>query len=84
MEGRMAIYKYYQGYNEAKYKVEAQSMEDDLQLIDALYGRDNLSFGDGPKEIKREALRQLEINWREEVNEDATFWVNVANARRGV
>lgn len=77
----MTIYKYFSGYREAKQRAEAQSMEDDLALIDALYGRDNLKFGDDAAAVKQEALRQLEIEYREEVNETATFFVNVAKAQ---
>lgn len=78
----MTVYKYYSGYSEARQKVENQSMDENLELIDALFGRDNLSFGDGEQEVKTEALRQLEIEFRECVNEDATFWINVAKAQR--
>lgn len=47
-----------------------QSLEDDLELIDTLFGRDNLRYGDSPEAVKREALRQLEREWR--VPEDYT------------
>lgn len=78
----MPVYKYYSGYNEARRKVESQCMDDDLSLIDDLFGREKLNFGDGPDEVKAEALRQLEIEFRECVNEDATFWVEAAKAMR--
>ena len=61
--------RHYEGYGDERRKVEAQSIDDDLRLIDALYGRDNLHYGDGPREVKAEALRQLEIEWR-----DNTKW----------
>jgi hypothetical protein len=48
------------GLNAARQKVESQSMDEDLRLIDDLYGRDNLKFGDTPADVKREALAQLE------------------------
>lgn len=59
----MTVYKHFPGYHEARQVVLLQSMEDDLALIDDLYGRDALQF-DGPAEIKAEALRQMEQDWR--------------------
>ena len=56
----MTVYKYYEGYSDARKKVLHQDMQEDLSLIDSLLGRQNLSFGDGPNEVKEEALRQLE------------------------
>ena len=76
----MAIYKHYDGYQAARQKTLDQSLEADLALIDALYGRDELSYGATPEEVKQEALRQLEIDWRDEVNEEATAWVTILKA----
>lgn len=76
----MPIYRYFPGYADAKQRVQAQSLEDDLTLIDDLLGRDNLNYGDGPAEVKAEALRQLEIEYRDRVDERATFHVDVARA----
>lgn len=78
----MPIYKYYEGYREAQQQVEQNSMEDNLQIIDSLFGRDELKFGDGEYEVKQETLRQLEIEYREEVNETATFWSDVIKANK--
>jgi hypothetical protein len=77
------IWKHYPGYLEARSKVRAQSLEADLRLIDDLQGRANLRYGDNPEDVKAEALRQLEIDWRSERNEAAEFYVAVAEAQRG-
>lgn len=76
----MTVYKHYDGYQEARQKTMDQSLEADLSLIDALYGRDELDYGATPEEVKQEALRQLEIEWREKVNEEATAWVEILKA----
>jgi hypothetical protein len=78
------IWKHHPGYAEAQERVRRQNLTDDLALIDTLFGRDQLKYGDGPEAVKAEALRQLEIEFRSERNEDAEFWVNVIKAdRRG-
>ena len=59
------IYQYWEGYYEARQKVMGQTFQEDLELLDLLFGRDNLRYGATPKEVKREALRQLEIEWRQ-------------------
>lgn len=56
---------YYPGYVAARAAVEAQGVDEDLRLIDNLFGRDRLRYGDGPEAVKAEALRQLEIEWRD-------------------
>jgi hypothetical protein len=77
------IWTHYSGYMEACGKVRAQSLEDDLNTIDLLYGRERLGYGATPEEVKSEALRQLEIEYRSERNEAAEFFVEVAKAERG-
>ena len=57
--------RYYPGYLEAREKVQKQSLADDLKLLDDLYSRNKLNYGDGPEAVKIEALRQLEIEWTE-------------------
>lgn len=74
------IWKYFPGYNEAKEKILKQTMEQDLEIIDTLFGRDQLKFGDGATEVKKEALRQLEIEYRMERDLTAEFWVFAAKA----
>lgn len=76
------IWEHHCGYGEARRKVEEQSLEDDLGLIDSLFGRDNLSYGDGPAEVKAEALRQLEVEWRSERNERAEFYLGLFQTMR--
>lgn len=81
------IWKHHPGYAEAMERVRGQTLDEDLRLIDALFGRDGLRYGDGPEAVKAECLRQLEIDFRSERNEMAEFWVSVAEAdkrsRRG-
>lgn len=69
------IWKHHPGYAEAREQVRKQSLEDDLRLIDNLYGRDNLRYGDGPEEVKAEALRQVEREYRSERDDTAEFFV---------
>jgi hypothetical protein len=76
----MTIYKHYEGYSEALEAAKKQTIEDDLISIDSLFGRDDIEDEENPEEVKKELLRQMEIDWRECVNETSTFWVNVANA----
>ena len=71
------IWKHWPGYAEAREQVQRQTLEQDLQTIDALYGRDGLRYGATPEDVKAEALRQLEIDFRSERNEQAEFWVDV-------
>jgi hypothetical protein len=61
------MYRYMEGYLEAKASVENQSLEEDLELIGLLFGRGRLKYGATPDEVKAEALRQLEIEWRAEL-----------------
>lgn len=81
------IWKHHPGYAEARERVQRQSLDEDLRLIDALFGRDGLRYGDDAEAVKAEALRQLEVDFRSERNEDAEFWVSLAQAdqrsRRG-
>lgn len=70
---------YLPGYAAAMAKVEAQSLEDNLRLIDDLFGRDMLRYGDGSDAVKREALRQLEIEFRDRdyiLPTGCRFWDN--------
>lgn len=80
----MTIYKHFAGYAQARQEVLAQSLAEDLQLIDGLYGRDNLRYGDDDRAVKAEALRQLEIAWRDGEDERATFWVSAFSTAKGV
>lgn len=75
----MAIYKYFAGFREKVQQVKKQSLKDDLAILDDLYGRKNLQFDSTDSDVKKEALRQLEIEYRQCENEQATFWVNVKN-----
>jgi hypothetical protein len=74
----MEIWNHYEGYSKARASVLENSVEEDLELIDALYGRDNIPYKATPAEVKAEALRQMEIDWRSERNEKAEFHVLIA------
>ena len=63
-EKTMQIHKHYQGYWEARKRIANQTLEEDLDLIDNLFGRGTLCYGATPEQVKAEALRQLEIEWR--------------------
>jgi hypothetical protein len=62
---------YYEGYQESRLKVLQQTIEEDLLLIDSLFGRENLIYGMTDVEVKQEALRQHEIEWRCKENNNA-------------
>lgn len=79
---RDPVYRRFPGYAEAIAKVRAQSLEDDLKLVDALLGREHLQYGDDAAAVKCEALRQLEIEYRDCVDDLATFYVGFAHAMR--
>jgi hypothetical protein len=75
-------WKHWPEYAEARAQVQTQTLEQDLATLDALFGRDNLRYGATPDEVKEEALRQTEIEFRSERNEAAEFHVAVAMAMR--
>ena len=52
--------QYHEGYSEARENVERMELPALLSYIDALFGRDNLSYGDGVDQVRAEALRQCE------------------------
>ncbi len=69
----MEIWKHHSGYSEAREKVRRYTLEDDLELLDSLFGRRNLRCGATHEDVKEEALRQLEVEWRSERDESAEF-----------
>lgn len=77
------IWKHLPGYSEARERVRGQSLDADLRLIDDLFGRINLRYGDTPDAVKAEALRQLEIEFRNERNEAAEFFVELHKSQTG-
>jgi len=78
------IWKHFKGYYEARQKVLNQSLDENLQLIDDLFGRDNLKYSAMEKEVKDEALRQLEIEWRDKRDTRAEFYVQMAKYYQGI
>ena len=55
--------KYYEGYQQAREAVNNMSDFARLELIDGLFGRDNLLEDYTSSELKYEALRQLKEEW---------------------
>lgn len=77
----MQVWNHFPGYHEARQRVLLQDTEADLRLLDDLFGRDALE-GEGDAEaVKAEALRQLEIEWREGRNETAELFVALHRSR---
>lgn len=77
------IWKHWPEYPAARERVQNQTLEEDLRTIDSLYGRERLQYGATPEEVKAEALRQLEIEFRSERNEAAEFHLMVAKSLQG-
>jgi hypothetical protein len=78
----MQIWRHYPGYTEAINQVRQQSLQADLSLIDNLFGRENLTYGATDVEVKAEALRQLEIEWRSERDELSELFVLMHRSRQ--
>lgn len=76
---RAEIWTYKDGYERARSCVEGQSITEDILLITSLFGY-KLPVCATAADVKVEALRQLEINYRSERNEDAEFHANLALA----
>lgn len=57
--------EHYEGYYQARQGIlNEQDLDELLYQIDQLYGRDNLKYGDGIEQVRAEALRQVELEWR--------------------
>ena len=54
---------HYPDYSQACDNVAKMDIDSLLGLIDDLYGRDRLRYGDGVEAVRREALRQLDREW---------------------
>lgn len=55
---------HYEGYQEARQNVAQMDRAGLIELLDDLYGRDNLPVGASDDQIRREAYRQLDQEWR--------------------
>lgn len=51
------------GYNDARRKVANMNLEELLELIEALYGRDNLKYGATIEDVREEAYAQQAKDW---------------------
>jgi hypothetical protein len=77
---------YYPGYSEAKASVATMSLEQLLNLIDDLYGRDNLKFGDTVEDVRAEAYRQIEREFTDTSSKeykDRDYWRKIGESMRG-
>ena len=61
---------YYTGYSDAIQDVLEMSLEELLQLIDDLYGRDNLHYGDTVEQVREETLCQLKREFTDTNSEE--------------
>lgn len=55
---------HHEGYHEARSRVMQDSEADLLELLDTLFGRDNLPNNFTLEQLRREALNQLDREWR--------------------
>ena len=55
--------KYHPGLNEAIASLDKMPEKEILDLLDSLFGRDRLKYGDGIEELHEEARRQLRIEF---------------------
>jgi hypothetical protein len=76
------IWKHLPGYSDARDRVQAQTLEEDLRTLDDLFGRGNLRYGATPDDVKQEALKQIEEEFRDGRNENAEFFVMLAQSQR--
>lgn len=77
---------YYPGYYEARENVQTMDLDSLLSLIDALYGRDNLKYGDTVEDVRAEALHQLDREFTDTSSEEykrREFWRAVMKTNRG-
>lgn len=68
---------HYPGYSESREKVQRYTDAQLLDLMDALYGRDNLQYGATHDDLLAEALRQHDEEWTDKQSreyERAEFW----------
>jgi hypothetical protein len=76
---------YHPGYGTAREKVLRMTLDQLLEYIDALWGRDNLRYGATEDEVRAEALSQCDREFRNaEAARDGTLaWINaIADASK--
>ena len=78
------IYKYFPGYQEACDRVRNGDLDHALAQIDGLFGREQLSYGASENQVKEEALRQLEIEFRNGEDDAANISILAGECARGV
>ena len=52
--------RFFEGYSEARERVEHGDLACCLGVLDSLFGRENLEYGASLDDVRAEALRQLE------------------------
>ena len=76
---------YHEGMNEALERLETMDEAGLLRVLDTLYGRDNLKYGDGRAELLAEARAQIRrefTNMHPEAVADRAYYTALASAAR--
>lgn len=76
---------FYPGYTESRNKVQKYTDNQLLDLLDALYGRDNLEPNYTHEELLSEALQQHKEEWTDKKSSEynqAQFWIKLNRAYR--
>jgi len=68
---------YYDGYYEAREYLLKADLEDLLNTIDGLYGRDNLRYGATVEDVRQEALKQLKEEFTDRNSESYNLQQNI-------
>jgi len=75
---------YYEGHNKAQKNLLKMSINDLLEVIDGLYGRDNIEDEKDKKEVLAEAQRQVRkdfTNIESSTYKSVSFWTSVISAQ---
>lgn len=59
-------YRHFDGYQQVRQRILVAPLADLLETLDTLYGRDHLDDATNIDEVRAEALRQVERDWRRE------------------
>lgn len=60
------VHQHFPGYLEARQRMLDADLNELLETIDALYGRERIEDVTNVNEVRAEALRQVERDWRME------------------
>ena len=67
------VTRYWEGVNEAVARLDEMDEAALLAVIDTLYGRDDLKYGDGHAELLNEARRQVRRDFERPVDDNARW-----------